>query len=195
MAPLRSFEVSQCIDVSIDLDRSGATGTGGQSAWAVLLSRSLVTHRRWSWVDQCLGEAIDSKMNGLCSFSRGQDSKHWKLRRQADGRKIELQCPPATVSAFSPWANLQKASGSWLPFQIERAKVWSPRWVENDKRKGFGGVVENCGVQTLSKNRFFWSVRQGRRRGMRLAPWVSISSRFTADIFVICRRCRGTAYL
>ena len=85
----------------------------------------------------------------------------------------------------------KKASGSWLLFQIERAKVWSPRWVENDKRKGFGGVVENCGVQTLSKNRFFLSVRQGRRRGMRLTPWVSISLWFTADVFVICSRCRS----
>ena len=70
-------------------------------------------------------------------------------------------------------------------FQIERAKVWSPRWVENDKRKGFGGVVENCGIQTLSKNRFFWSVRQGCRSSMRLTLFVSISLWFTADSFVI----------
>ena len=95
--------------------------------------------------------------------------------------------------ACSPWANLKKASRSWLLFQIERAKVWSPRWVENDKRKGFGGVVEICGVQTLSKNRFFWSVRQGRRSSMRLTPFVSISLWFTADSFVICRRCREMA--
>ena len=94
---------------------------------------------------------------------------------------------------YNPWANQKKASGSLLLFQIEWAKVWSPRWVENDKRKGFGGVVENCGVQTLSKNRFFLSVRQGCRRDMRLTPWVSISLWFTAVVFVICRRCRGTA--
>ena len=78
-------------------------------------------------------------------------------------------------------------------FKSSGPRFWSPRWVENDKRKRFGGVVENCEVQTLSKNRFFLSVRHGRRRGMRLTPWVSISLRFTADVFVICRRCRGTA--
>ena len=77
MAPLRSFEVSRRIDVSIDR----AWPTPAEVKACGLFFRSLVTHRRW--VDQCLGEAIDSKMNGLCSFSRGQDSKHWRLRRQA----------------------------------------------------------------------------------------------------------------
>ena len=104
----------------------------------------------------------------------------------------KFQWKPFWLATHSPWANLKKASGSWLLFQIERAKVWSPGWVENDKRKGFGGVVENCGVQTLSKNRFFWSVRQGRRSSLRLTPFVSISLWFTADSFVISAADVGT---
>ena len=111
-------------------------------------------------------------------------SPHWQ------GQTWPTLCTSSAKD--SPWANLKKASRSWLLFQIERAKVWSPRWVENDKRKGFGGVVENCGVQTLSKNRFFWSVRQGRRSSMRLTPFVSISLWFTADSFVILAADVGT---
>ena len=68
---------------------------------------------------------------------------------------VSLTCIHTQQQAMcSPWTNLKKSSGSWLLFQIERAKVWSPRWVENDKRKRFGGVVENCEVQTLSKTGF-----------------------------------------
>ena len=91
----------------------------------------------------------------------------------------QSRCVPhvmSTIAVIGPiW---KKASASWLLFQIKRAKVWSSRWVENDKRKGFGGVVENCGLQ----NRFFLSVCQGRRRGMRWTLWVSISLWFAADV-------------
>ena len=83
--------------------------------------------------------------------------------------------------AFSPWANLKKASRSWLLFQIERAKVWSPRWVENDKRKGFGGVVENCGVQTLSKKPVFL-IGSSRPSEQHAVDTVRV------DLFVIYRR-------
>ena len=95
---------------------------------------------------------------------------------------VSLTCIHTQQQAMcSPWAYLKKASGSWLLFQIEQAKVWSPRWVENDKRKRFGGVVENFEVKTLCKNRFFLSVRQGRRRGMWLHDTVGV------DLFVIYR--------
>ena len=133
--------------------------------------------------------------DGIASLADCREHFHGELRTQ---RNLDHEGSSALVAPLRGWRLghrqthfppvivlgpiWKKASGSWLLFQIERAKVWSPRWVENDKRKGFGGVVENCGVQTLSKNRFFLSVRQGRRRGMRLTPSVSISLWFTAEL-------------
>ena len=68
MAPLRSFEVSRRIDVSIDLDRSAWPAPEVKARGLFFCpGRWSITHRRW--VDQCLGEAIASKMNELCSFS------------------------------------------------------------------------------------------------------------------------------
>ena len=87
---------------------------------------------------------------------------------------VSLTCIHTQQQAMCrPWAYLKKASGSWLLFQIERA--WSPRWVENDT------FWRGSGELRLWKNRFFLSVRQGRRRGMRLHDTVGV------DLFVIYR--------
>ena len=135
-----------------------------------------------------------------CSFdcilwmtaSGSKDIQHSKWKQRHTAQQVEAKTystASGSKDIHSPWANLKKASGSWLLFQIERAKVWSSWWVENDKRKSFGGVVVNCGVQTLSKNRFFVSVRQGRRRGRgwhrgcrSLCDLPQTSLRFAADV-------------
>ena len=125
-----------------------------RSASAVKLSVVKTTSQKWPL------NLVESSPIGLSTFSLGglPHCVTYELYSWFEVRDHDI---PVTVRSWienlcnSPWANLKKASGSWLLFQIERAKVWSPIWVENDKRKGFGRVVENCGVQTLSKNRFF----------------------------------------
>ena len=87
----------------------------------------------------------------------------------------------ATMSGYcqcSHWANSKTVTSF--------SKSSEPRFDRQDrlrmilKRKGFGGVVENCGVQTLSKNWFFF-ISSSRPSERHAVDTVGV------DLFVIYR--------